>query len=291
MDASSIPPSVALSLPPPQGITLDAFAIWHAKPIRPLIVDVRREPAFAADPQIIPSAIRRAPESVLSWARGLDPARTIVVYCVHGHQVSQQVAATLAALGHDAQYLEDGLAGWQNRGLSVRPWSPPSRWVTRARPKIDRIACPWLIRRFIDPDAQFFYVPADQVMDFSASQNAIAYDVPGVQFTHRGERCSFDALIEDHGLTDPALLQLAQIVRGADTGALDLAAQADGLLALSLGLSRLIGDDLKMLQQGLAIYDALYAWCSQGQSETHGWHPERLAAEMQVAPAVKGAAA
>lgn len=147
------------------------------------------------------------------------------------------------------------------------------KWVTRARPKIDRIACPWLIRRFIDHEAEFLFVPADQVLTVAAQTGAVPFDIPGVAMTHVGDRCSFDAFIGQHGLTDPALLQLAVIVRGADTARLDLAPEAAGLLALSLGLSHCFADDHEMLRHGLVMYDALYAWCRSCQGESHGWPP------------------
>ncbi len=144
------------------------------------------------------------------------------------------------------------------------------KWVTRERPKIDRVACPWLIARFIDPHAEFLYVPAAEVMKVAAAQGAIPYDVPGVEYGHVGERCSFDAFLAKHNLTDPALHRLAAIVRGADTGRSDLTPQSAGLLAISLGLSHNFADDHEMLAQGLVIYDALYSWCREPQSDSHG---------------------
>lgn len=146
------------------------------------------------------------------------------------------------------------------------------KWVTRERPKIDRIACPWLITRFIDKDAEFLYVPADQVLTVAETSGATPYDIPDVEYSHVGELCSFDAFINKHNLTDPALLQLAVIVRGADTARLDIAPQAAGLLALSLGLSHNFADDHAMLAQGMVMYDALYAWCKHTQQETHSWN-------------------
>jgi hypothetical protein len=147
------------------------------------------------------------------------------------------------------------------------------QWITRARPKIDRIACPWLIARFIDPQAEFLYVAAADVLRIAAETDATPYDIPGVEMGHDGELCSFDAFLKKYQLTDPALAQLARIVRGADTARLDLAPEAAGLLAISLGLSRNYTDDHAMLAQGLVIYDALYAWCQDGQAETHRWAP------------------
>jgi hypothetical protein len=143
------------------------------------------------------------------------------------------------------------------------------KWVTRARPKIDRIACPWLIARFIDPAAEFLYVPAGDVMKVAEETGATPYDIPGAEYGHVGELCSFDAFLRLHGLTDPALQQLAVIVRGADTGRLDLAPQCAGLLAQSLGLSALYADDHAMLQQGMVMYDAYYAWLRHAQGESH----------------------
>lgn len=144
------------------------------------------------------------------------------------------------------------------------------KWVTRERPKIDRIACPWLVIRFIDKDAEFLYVPAADVLKVAEESGAIPYDIPGVKYGHEGELCSFDAFIRHHNLTDPALLDLAVIVRGADTGRPELAPQCHGLLAISLGLSALHQDDHVMLKHGKMMYDALYAWLKQARGETHG---------------------
>lgn len=141
------------------------------------------------------------------------------------------------------------------------------KWVTRERPKIDRIACPWLIARFIDNEPEFLYVAADQVRKVAADTGAIPYDIPGVEMGHVGELCSFDAFLKKYGLDDPALQRLAVIVRGADTGRLDLAPQAPGLLAASLGLARMFSDDHEMLRHGMVLYDALYAWCRDCQNE------------------------
>ena len=148
------------------------------------------------------------------------------------------------------------------------------RWVTRERPKIDRIACPWLITRFIDKEPEFVFVPADQVLKVAQTTGAIPYDIPGVEMSHTGKLCSFDTFLEKYRLDDPALKQLAVIVRGADTARLDLAPQAAGLLAVSLGLSRNFADDHEMLKHGMVLYDALYAWCRDCQAETHGWPPK-----------------
>lgn len=148
------------------------------------------------------------------------------------------------------------------------------KWVTRERPKIDRLACPWLIRRFIDPAGEILYVPAREVLEVARNQAAIPFDVPGVRLTHDGPNCSFDAFLKIYDLQDPALHELALIVRAADTDTLDQSPQAPGLLAISLGLGANISDDPELLQIGLLVYDALYTWCRSLKSERHGWSPE-----------------
>jgi len=148
------------------------------------------------------------------------------------------------------------------------------RWITRERPKIDRIACPWLITRFIDKNPEFIYVVSSEVLSKAEKLDAIPYDVPNVELSHVGELCSFDAFLSKYHLTDPALHTLALIVRGADTDRLDLAPQAAGLMAISIGLSHNFQNDHDMLRQGLIIYDALYAWCKHVRSETHTWNPQ-----------------
>ena len=148
------------------------------------------------------------------------------------------------------------------------------KWVTRERPKIDRIACPWLVTRFIDEAPEFLYVPPSQVPEVVRRTGAIPYDVPGVELTHVGELCSFDAFLKKYELADPALQLLASIVRGADTSRLDLTPQSAGLYAISLGLSHNFADDHEMLKHGLVVYDALYAWCKTCRSETHSWPPK-----------------
>jgi len=149
------------------------------------------------------------------------------------------------------------------------------RWITRERPKIDRVACPWLIRRFLDPAAELHFVPAAEVSERAAALDATPFDVEGVELSHEGERCSFDAFLEKYGLRDPALAELAKIVRGADTGRFEVARESAGLLAISLGLSHLYRDDHVMLTHGFVVYDALYAWSRYARSETHTWNPRR----------------
>lgn len=247
-------------------------ALDSARP--PLVIDVRRREAFLKDSKIIGGALRRDPESVSAWARELPGADEVVVSCVHGHEVSQSVAQALSAAGREAFFLEGGFADWQTAGgtCDVKPQGATTRWVTRERPKIDRIACPWLVSRFVDKDAEFLYVPAKEVRGAAKQHDAIAYDIPDVHFSHEGELCSFDAFLKHYRLKDPALQQLALIVRGADTGRLELAPQAPGLAAISLGLSRRFSDDQEMLKHGMVMYDALYAWCREGQDALHTWN-------------------
>lgn len=154
------------------------------------------------------------------------------------------------------------------------------KWVTRERPKIDRLACPWLIRRFIDQDAEIHYVPAAQVLPVAETEGAIPFDVPGVELTHSGPLCSFDAFLEKYGLDDSALARLAEIVRAADTDTLERSPQAPGLLAISLGLGANITDDQELLETALPLYDALYTWCRSLGGEHHGWHPQTILKEM-----------
>jgi rhodanese-related sulfurtransferase len=236
----------------------------------PLVVDVRKRAAFLAAPDMIRGALRRDPETLDAW-RGALPAggADIVVYCVHGHEVSQGVAKALGA-----RYLAGGIEHWDGERMG-KPAGAPTRWVTRERPKVDRIACPWLIRRFIDAEAEFLYVPPADVPSAAKARSAIPYDVPDAEFSHVGGRCSFDAFLYRYHLRDPALDELSVIVRGADTNRPELAPQSAGLVALSLGLSAGFADDHEMLEHGMVMYDALYAWCASPKDEVHTWNPGR----------------
>ena len=242
----------------------------------PIVIDVRRNPAFLGSDEMISGALRRNPEQVSAWAKTLPKASSVAVYCVHGHEVSQGTATALRSAGFEARYLEGGLEAWKEAGgpLDEKPRNASTRWVTRERPKIDRIACPWLIARFVDSDAEFLYVPAKEVLGTAKEKDAQPYDVPDVHFSHDGELCSFDAFIKHYRLRDPAISELGKIVRGADTAHLELAAQAPGLAAISLGLSRNFRDDHEMLKHGMVMYDALYTWCKQGKDEVHTWNPQ-----------------
>lgn len=188
------------------------------------------------------------------------------------------MTAALCTMGKEAQYLEGGFSEWQSVGLPAATiaLNNGTKWVTREHPKIDRIACPWLIARFIDPKAEFIYAPAKDVLQVAQDVGAVPYDIPGVELSHVGELCSFDAFLNKYGLTDPALKQLALIVLGADTSRLDLTPQSAGLLALSLGLSQTFTNDHEMLRHGMVMYDALYRWCLDCQNETHNWLPTAL---------------
>jgi rhodanese-related sulfurtransferase len=225
------------------------------------LLDVRRKAARRAQGAEIAGSRWRDPERVLAWKDDLAAGPRRVVYCAHGHEISQGIVAMLRAMGHDAVHLEGGFSAWQQAGAATDALPQPTRWVTRERPKVDRIACPWLILRFIDPDAEILYVPAAEVLGVAQSQHATPFDVPGVEHGHHGERCSFDAFVARYRPDDQALQELATIVRGADTGRPELAPQSAGLLAISLGLSAACADDQVCLANGLVVYDALYAWC------------------------------
>jgi rhodanese-related sulfurtransferase len=246
-------------------------------PRAPLIVDVRRPTDFDANPQMLAAALRRPPDRVSVWSRSLPERRSVVAYCSRGHGQSREVATALLNDGVEARYLEGGIEAWRAEGRLTITKQPqlgfpsefPTRWITRERPKIDRIACPWLIRRFIDPQAEFLYVPPDQVIALAVRHRAVPYDVPEVDFSHEGDLCSFDMFLKRFGLNDRVLHDLALIVRGADTARLSLAPQAPGLLAVSLGLSALFEDDREMLEHGMLVYDALFAWLRSAHNEVH----------------------
>ena len=282
------------------GLTPAQFNALCGTPNAPRVLDVRRRPRFDESPLLLAGAQYCAPENVAAFARQ-HPVGRVVVYCVYGHNVSAEAVAELRQAGWDAVALQGGIDGgedgvdtpqnldtWRSARplrLQKRPdWGvtglDTSRWVTRERPKIDRIACPWLIRRFIDPRAEFFYAPTAQVFQQAQALHAVAYDIPGAPVSHDGDRCSFDCLLQGFAHHDPALDLLATIVRGADTDCLDLAAQSAGLLAISLGFSRLyVHDDHAMLEAALPVYDALYAWCRDRvgtRDQMHSWNPESM---------------
>lgn len=250
----------------------------------PAIIDVRPD-----GDELLPASVRRKAEEVGEWG-GTLTGRKAVVACVHGKERGAGVAAILRSEGVDAETLEGGVAAWREAGLPLidgaklprRDPAGRSVWVTRARPKVDRIACPWLIRRFVDPAAVFLFVAPAEVAGVAERFGATPFDVDGVFWSHRGEKCSFDTMVEEFNLSSiRPLLRLAEIVRGADTARPEIAPQAAGLLAASLGLSRMYSDDLEQLEAGMLIYDAFYRWCRDAVDETHDWvsHKPRRARE------------
>jgi rhodanese-related sulfurtransferase len=259
-------------------IASEKLARLIGTPNCPALVDVRTNGDFDADPRLVPGSLRRSWDSVGDWASEFR-GRSAVAICHEGGTLSHGVAALMREAGIPAESLQDGVAGWARSGLPLIPAAklPPRNprgrtvWVTRERPKIDRIACPWLIRRFIDPTALFLFVAPSEVMAVAEKFGAAPFDIEGAFWSHRGEACSFDVLIDEFALASPALLRLATIVRAADTARLDLAPEAPGLVAASLGLSRMYADDLEQLEAGLTLYDAFYRWCRDATSETHNW--------------------
>jgi len=242
-------------------------------PSCPTILDVRD-----AQPSLIPASHVLKVDCVEANAADI-PAAAVVV-CQGGGSRSAGAAALLRSKGVEAEILEGGFAAWEAGGLPIVDASklPPrdsegrTRWVTRARPKVDRIACPWLIRRFVDPRAIFLFVAPSEVEAVASDLGGAPFDYEGVFWSHRGEQCSFDTMVDELGLAGfDALQRLRVIVRGADTGRPELAPQAAGLVAASLGLSRMFADDLEQLEAGMLIYDAFYRWCRDAVEETHDW--------------------
>jgi rhodanese-related sulfurtransferase len=268
----------------PNDITPAQLARRIGLPDAPLLIDVRLPEDVARDPRRLPAAIARDPLTVPEWAP-MAAGRAAVVVCQRGLKLSQGVAAWLRHAGRAAETLEGGFEAWAAAGLPLlRPDRIPPRdalgrtlWVTRARPKIDRIACPWLIRRFIDPAAVFLFVAPAEVAAVADRFGATPFDIEGVFWSHRGEHCTFDTMLEEFGLATAPLQRLALIVRGADTARPELAPQAAGLLAASLGLSRMHRDDLAQLEAAMPLYDAFYRWCRDAVEETHNWPAPRQA--------------
>jgi rhodanese-related sulfurtransferase len=271
-------------MPSPNTITADKLARLIGRPDSPSLIDVRTEEDFAADPRLVPGAVRRPCTEVPVWGPEFaEPGRPAVVICRKGLKLSQGAAAWLRHQGVPTDVLDGGMVAWRAAKLPTVPVDrlPPrdvqgrTVWVTRSRPKIDRIACPWLIRRFVDPQAVFLYVAPSEVLDVADRFGATPFDVDhkDVHWSHRGERCTFDLMVEEFGLETEALKRLALIVRGADTGRPELAPESAGLLAASLGLSRMYADDLSQLEAGLALYDAFYRWCRDAVDEGHDWPP------------------
>ncbi|BAQ46040.1 chromate resistance protein ChrB domain-containing protein [Methylobacterium aquaticum] len=267
-------------MPLPNSISAEKLVRLVGTAGSPVVVDVRTDDAFRDDPRLVPGSVRRAVADVGRWSADFA-GRSAVVVCRHGHELSHGAAAYLRQAGVPAETLEGGFDAWAEARLPLVPEAklPPrdargrTVWVTRARPKVDRIACPWLIRRFVDPDAVFLFVPPPEVNAVAARFGGAAFDIddPGAFWSHRGELCTFDVMVGELGLSTPPLLHLATLVRGADTGRPDLAPEAAGLLAASLGLSRIYADDLAQLDAGMVLYDAFYRWCRDATEETHNW--------------------
>lgn len=266
-------------MPSPNEISVPQLARLVGTPDAPILLDVRNDEHYAEDPRVIPGAIRRVARTAETWAHEYAGQR-VVVSCHHGAKLSQGVAAWLRQEGAaSAESLEGGHDAWVAAGaLLMDPTRMPRRdakgrtvWVTRARPKVDRIACPWLLRRFVDRDAVILFVAASEVMGVADRFQTTPFDIEGVAWSHRGDTCTFDTMLAEFGLDSPALRQLALIVRGADTARMDLAPEAAGLLAASVGFSRMYKDDLAQLDAVMPLYDALYRRCRDAQDETHNW--------------------
>lgn len=238
----------------------------------PAIVDVCIDDDFAEDPRLIPTSFRHPHADVDGLIARLDGKDTVIA-CHQGLKLSQGVAAHLRARGLSAQIVTGGKVAWRDAKLPAVPASaiPGRLWVTRHRPKIDRIACPWLIRRFVDPQAEFLFVPPSAVQGVAERFHATPFDIEGSEWSHHGDLCTFDMMIDRFGLSHPALDTLATVVRAADTDNHALAPQAAGLLAVSVGLSRMFRDDIAQLEAGMLLYDAFYRWARDGQDEGHDW--------------------
>jgi rhodanese-related sulfurtransferase len=260
-----------------KAITVDKLARIVGTPNAPIVIDLGQ----ATVQYTIPGVLRRTVSTLPDWATSIV-GRAVIVVCEDGGAKSQGAAAWLRQAGVDADHLEGGSRAWTKAGhpvvdqsvVPLRDAASRTLWVTRARPKVDRIACPWLIRRFVDPTAMFLFVAAPEVLAVAERMGATPFDVEGdgVRWSHDGERCTFDVMVDAFGLGgSDALTRLATIVRGADTGHPEAAPEAAGLLALSLGLSRMYADDLEQLDAGMLIYDALYRWCRDATGETHNW--------------------
>ncbi|MBA4783532.1 MAG: chromate resistance protein [Rhizobiales bacterium] len=267
-------------MPSKTRISVSELGTLIGTPFAPIIIDVCIDDDFNADPRLLPGSFRhpfRKIEDLIPQLRG----KKVVVVCQKGLKLSQGAVGLLRGADVDARYLSGGNFAWRDAGEILVPYARipfqpegGTLWVTRERPKIDRIACPWLIRRFIDPGARFMFVEPDSVELIAEKFSATPFDIDGVLWSHRGERCTFDVMLEEFDLMTEPLKRLARIVRGADTNKHDLAPEASGLMAMSLGLSALYDDDLRQLEAGMALYDAFYFWARDAFNEGHDWKPE-----------------
>ena len=264
-------------MPSPTEITVAQLSRLVGLPGAPALADVRAEEEFNSDARLIPTAQRHASSGVERWCNRYA-GQSLIVLCQSGGTQSQAVAARLRHEGLQAQTLAGGYKAWREQGKPlVRAGKIPPRdhegrtvWVTRARPKVVRVACPWLIRRFIDPGAVFLFVPPAEVAGVAECANATPFDVDGTFWCDREEKTAFDVMVEEFGLDVEPLLRVARIVRGADTGRLDLTPQSAGLLATCLGFSRMFRDDLAQLAAAMPLFDALYRWSRDAVDERHG---------------------
>ncbi|WP_272006213.1 chromate resistance protein ChrB domain-containing protein [Roseovarius sp. ZX-A-9] len=249
-------------------------------PVCPVVVDVCTDEDFAQDPRLIPGAIRHRHTDMNGLIERLQ-GRASVIVCQKGCKLSQGVVSWLQSNGATSEYLTGGVMAWRDAGMPLVPVATiPSNadgttvWITPTRPKIDRIACPWLIRRFVDREAKFLFVSGSEVENAAEQFGATPFDVEGVHFGHRGDRCTFDTMLDEFELKCPALGRLALAVRAADTNRHDLHPVAPGLLAISVGLSRQYSDDQQQLAAGMALYDGLFRWARDGAEEGHDWPHE-----------------
>ena len=266
-------------MPSPTEISVEQLSRIIGLPSAPTLIDVRPSDGDGSDTErsLLPTARRMTSRTVSNWAQNFNGQR-VVVYCRNGGSISQGTAAWLRQVGISAETLAGGFDAWckanqlqlSTRHLPSRDEVGRTMWVTRARPKIVRIACPWLIRRFIDPTAMFLFVAPSEVASVAEQFAATPFDTGHGIWNDRGDACTFDVMVEEFNLNTEPLSRLAAIIRGADTGQPDLTAQSGGLLAISLGYSRMFRDDVAQLEAAMPVYDALYRWCRDGTEETHG---------------------
>ncbi len=269
-------------MPAPNSITPKQLLRLIGTPQAPVLIDICLDPDFEADPFLIPGSVRHPAMDIDGIARKVGDQNAVII-CQKGKKLSQGVVSWLRSKGCKAEFLEGGMYGWRDAAdapripVSALPKRADGRtvWVTRHRPKIDRIACPWLIRRFVDPDAQFLFVAPSEVDATAQAFDATPFDIEDTFWSHRNDRCTFDTMLDELQLHSPALDRLATVIRAADTNRHDVAPEAAGLLAVSVGLSRQYRDDHQNLEAGLHLYDALYRWARDGFEEHHDWPTDR----------------
>ncbi len=266
----------------PNSITPRQLLRLIGTPQAPALIDVCLDPDFQADPYLIPGSVRHPADDIAGLSQ-LVSGRACVIICQKGKKLSQGLVSWLRSEGHRAEFLEGGMYAWRDLPETLRvpasaipaPVSGQTLWVTRHRPKIDRIACPWLIRRFVDPNAKFLFVAPAEVENVADRFDATPFDIENTYWSHRDDRCTFDTMLDAFTLKSPALDRLATVIRAADTNRHDLAPEAAGLLAISVGLSRQYRDDHENLAAGMHCYDALYRWARDGFDEGHDWPTDR----------------